>query len=84
MDEHILSFTGANAGAHAVVSIGVPLILVAVVFYLCKHRKHKPITALLGFVIGSLLGTTVLGVAITSAAVAIVQGIVNAATNILQ
>jgi hypothetical protein len=48
-------------GAGQVVVIGVPILIIGILGYLCKHRRHKPSTALLGFVAGVLLAGTAFG-----------------------
>jgi len=55
--------TDANtvSGAGQVVVIGVPILIIGLIGYLCKHRRHKASTALLGFVAGVLLAGTALG-----------------------
>lgn len=46
------------SGAGQVVVIGVPILIIGLLGYLCKHRRHKPSTAVLGFVAGVLLADT--------------------------
>jgi hypothetical protein len=48
-------------GAGQVVVIGIPILIIGLIGYLCKHRRHKLSTALLGFVAGVLLAGTALG-----------------------
>jgi hypothetical protein len=54
------------SGAGQVVVIGAPILIIGLIFYLCKHRRHKPSTALLGFVAGVLLAGTALGATLAS------------------
>jgi hypothetical protein len=49
------------SGAGQVVVIGVPILIIGLIGYLCRHRRHKASTALLGFVAGVLLAGTALG-----------------------
>jgi hypothetical protein len=49
------------SGAGQVIVIGIPILIIGLIGYLCKHRRHKPSTALLGFVAGVLLAGTALG-----------------------
>lgn len=49
------------SGTGQVVVIGVPILIIGLLGYLCKHRHHKASTALLGFVAGVLLAGTALG-----------------------
>jgi hypothetical protein len=51
--------TGGPAGQ--VVVIGVPILIIGLIAYLCRHRRHKVSTAVLGFVAGVLLAGTALG-----------------------
>lgn len=53
--------TTTVSGAGQVVVIGVPILIIGLIGYLCKHRRHKASTALLGFVAGVLLAGTALG-----------------------
>jgi hypothetical protein len=39
----------ASAAGQAVV-ISIPVLIIVVIFYLCRHRQHKISTAVLGFV----------------------------------
>ena len=55
------------SGAGQVVVIGVPILIVGLLGYLCKHRRHKPSTAVLGFVAGVLLAGTALGATLAGA-----------------
>jgi hypothetical protein len=54
-------------GAGQVVVIGVPILIIGILGYLCKHRRHKPSTALLGFVAGVLLAGTAFGATLAGA-----------------
>lgn len=61
------TMTSAVSGAGQVVVIGVPILIIGLLGYLCKHRRHKPSTALLGFVAGVLLAGTALGATLAGA-----------------
>lgn len=69
--------TGGPAGQAVVIS--VPILIIGLIFYLCKHRRHKVTTAVLGFVAGVLLAGTALG---ANLAAGIATLIVNAFTAI--
>jgi hypothetical protein len=49
-----------------VVSIAVPLLLLVLLAYLVRHRRHKLSTAFLGFLIGALIADTAIGHGITA------------------
>ena len=68
---------GSTAGQAVVIS--VPILIIGLIFYLCKHRRHKVATAVLGFVAGVLLAGTALGATLANG---IATLIVNAATAI--
>ena len=56
--------TGSAAGQ--VVVIGIPILIIALIAYLCRHHHHKISTAVLGFVAGVLLAGTALGTTLAS------------------
>jgi uncharacterized membrane protein len=68
-----------DGAAGQVVVISVPILIIGLIFYLCKHRRHKVTTAVLGFVAGVLLAGTALGATL---AAGIATLIVNAFTAI--
>ncbi|HEV7651981.1 MAG TPA: hypothetical protein VGP26_27825 [Actinophytocola sp.] len=55
------------SGAGQVVVIGVSILIIGLLGYLCKHRRHKPSTAVLGFVVGVLLAGTAFGATLAGA-----------------
>jgi integral membrane sensor domain MASE1 len=70
--------THPASGSATAVVIAVPILLLILIGYLCRHRKHKISTAVLGFVTGAMLGTTLIGTAITSTVTTVIVGAVNA------
>ncbi|MFC5289910.1 hypothetical protein ACFPM7_22880 [Actinokineospora guangxiensis] len=48
--------------------IAVPLLLLALIVYLCRHHRHKPSTALLGCLAGVLLAGTAIGAGLANGA----------------
>jgi hypothetical protein len=59
----------AGSVAGGMVALPVIAVIIVLIVYLCRHRRHKITTALLGFVTGVLLSGTVLGAAMARASV---------------
>ena len=65
----------ADSGASTtggVVALPVIAVIITLIVYLCRHRRHKITTALLGFVAGVLLSGTTIGAAIATGAVELI------------
>jgi hypothetical protein len=67
----------ASAAGQAVV-ISIPVLIIVVIFYLCRHRQHKISTAVLGFVAGVLLAGTTFGATLTNGTVTLITNTINA------
>jgi hypothetical protein len=61
-----------STGTGQAVVIAIPVLLLIAIAYLCRHRRHKISTAVLGFVTGALLGATPIGAAFTRAVVEVI------------
>lgn len=68
--------TGGATGQAVV--IGVPILIIGLIAYLCRHRRHKVSTAVLGFVAGVLLAGTALGAALAGGVTTLIVNIVAA------
>ncbi|WNV83969.1 hypothetical protein [Umezawaea sp. Da 62-37] len=60
------------------VTIGVPLLLVVLIFYLVKHKKVKIIGVLIGFTLGVALAGTPIGTTIAGGIVGLIVSAINA------